>query len=83
MCEGRWNAVMVGMVQCILKALPLQKRQWTSNKNIYKVNVNVGISGKKGMKQGRDEIKKAYGKLLITFLHCHSKLFDNIGMSDQ
>ena len=29
-----------------------------SNKNIYKVNVDVGISGKKEMKQGRDEIKQ-------------------------
>ena len=31
---------------------------------------------------GKDMSAK-YGKLLITFLHCHSKLLDNVGMSDQ
>ena len=47
------------------------------------MNVDVGISGEKSngprqgeIKQGRIMSEK-YRKLLITFLHCHSKLLDN------
>ena len=52
---------------------------YKSNKNIYKMNVDVGISGEKSNgtrqgweKAGKDKSEK-YRKLLITFLHCHSK----------
>ena len=50
--------------------------------------MDVRISGERKNETSRDEIKQAikkYWKLLITFLHCHDKLFDSVhvGMSDQ
>ena len=53
------------------------------------MNVDVGIRGEisNETRQGRDKTKKdmsaKYGKLLITFLHCHSKLLGNVGIGDQ
>ena len=53
------------------------------------MNVDVGINGEKsnrtrqGWDKARKDMSEKYEKLLITFLHCHSKLLDNVGMSDQ
>ena len=53
------------------------------------MNVDVGDQWqkKKRNKQERDKAGKdmsaKYREVLITFLHCHSKLLDSVGMSDQ
>ena len=66
------NINNIDMIKIMEKALPLQKRQWISNKNIHKMNVDVGISGEKSnrTRQGWDkagkDMSEKYGKLLIT-----------------
>ena len=71
------SAVTVAMVYTVYrKYIAFTKRQWTSKifKNIYKMNVDVGISSEKSnrTRQGWDkevkDVSGKYRKLLITLL---------------
>ena len=72
------------------KCIAFAKKNKTVNKqwkSLTKMNVDVGINSEKcnETRQGwvRKNMSAKDGKVLITFLHCHSKLLDNVRMSDQ